>query len=429
MTSLGLFRTAPLLRAFVFGAGSTALWLVSACDTLPPKIFFVCPPDRICLPPGVTLADPYSPGVPSDATPPLPEPLPPVPTGASIRPLDYGVVDAAQNPSTGALVIVSDAQELVVLDPASGTDLRTALPASPIAVSVSHDGRLAAVAYAANVSVVDLATRETTTCPAPSTVVDLTVDDVGRVYLLSGRPFGGLDALTRVDSRTCATSLLQQPYGGIGSLALTASGRTLYYAGSDLHRCRLAEGESRDPPDCAPAQQDGTRFDGCSGIWLDESEHTLLTGCGARLRLPEEGEARAYGTADGALAAVEIVSSLVVSSVHDRILVVGRSRYPGIEGDRELGVLNIHDGTTLERVLPLGLPPFPAGGGNPVARGRFVFADAPMRWAYVVMQAAADSTTPGAFALATVPLPDDGPLDAGIPATDAEVPDAADTND
>jgi len=419
-------------RVLFFGAGPAIFGLIVACGTeAPPRIVYVCPENHFCDLPPTAVEEPPPLDEPAPTPAPSPEPIPPYPAGTSVRLLQYGVVDAAQVRSTGALVVVSDTRELVVIDPLRRTEARSPLPSLPVALSVSNDGRLAAVGYAANVSLVDLATRETiATCPAASRIRDLAVDDAGIIHILSGRTPSDIDVLSRVDTDTCATSVVQSPVGQSGSLVLTGSGRTLYYQASDLYRCTFpAVFAPATPAYCASLERNGTRFEECSGLWFDDTGRTLLTGCGQRFHPPAEATPDVFTAPDGRIAEVESIVSLAVSAASDRILVLGHSRLgaPALR-ERELATLHVYGARTLQRVNRLGVPPFPASEGSAFGRGRFVFADSTMQYAFVVMESADGRVARSKFALATLPLYDGVLVDAGAPSTDAEVPDAADAN-
>ena len=105
--------------------------------------------------------------------------------------LGYEVVDAAHSASLASLVMVSasPSNALHIFNERSQVDRAVALPAAPVAVAVDPAGKHAAVAYDANVSLIDLTSGKLTkTCPLGSNALDIVLTNAGVAYTLGGLP-------------------------------------------------------------------------------------------------------------------------------------------------------------------------------------------------------------------------------------------------
>jgi hypothetical protein len=163
--------------------------------------------------------------------------------GGEASVLGYRAVDAEMSRSLDKVVLVSEGPAtLHLVDPADGTETTVALPQKPSAVSVSPDGREAAVGHDGWVSLVDLdAMRVTATWPAGVNVGDVVHGGNGWVYAFPAGsgfdPVRGIEIATgrQVQSpantmagnwarRLSATELLSVRTGDLFRIDLAADG-------------------------------------------------------------------------------------------------------------------------------------------------------------------------------------------------------------
>lgn len=392
-------------------AWSVMLWQVVGC-TYPADYYLIvegCPPGNTCSPrPSYDVPPPPPPDTDDypDATPV--DTTAPVPFGTTLRELDYRVVDATIDVRSGQIVVVSDVpQQLIVIAPDGRTETRTPLPAKPNAVSVSADGRLAAIGYDVGISVVQLDTGTSSPlCTQATDVRQVAITNGARVFALSQAggetPYGGLRAL---DGNTC-TMLTGAGSGQDSSIALTRSERSLYHNHGFCVRCAVDASSATGIQNCeltdvfAPGER----------LWLERGETELYTSTGERYRLFETEQESHSEQAAGRLAEVERVDAMSASAAANRVAVLGRNRAEySLEGTR---VLRIYDSQFLDLRATYGLPSLPSASYGAPAYGRFVFLDTTLRHALVFVQSAPGSGARHEFGLARLTLPG-GTSDAG----------------
>jgi hypothetical protein len=187
-------------------------------------------------------------------------------------PLPYVVVDASKSAALDRLVLVSDAPpELHVFDPATGMESTTGLPVSPIAVSVSPDGLLAAVGGAAKVTIVDLASSSiVTSVDLPFGVGDVVMGRPGWAYAFSAASPPQRASIDLANGTVVVADELRVMHG-----SLQADGRWLF-ASDGLAGVEVFD--TRTGP--AVLVWSSHTFADCGKMWTP-ADGRLYTGCGA----------------------------------------------------------------------------------------------------------------------------------------------------
>lgn len=326
----------------------------------------------------------------SPSSPPYPEASAP-PTSASVADSAYDVVDAKLSLALSSLVIVSDSpvNAMHLYDFATGADSSIALPTTPVAVAVDATGLLAAVAYDAHVSWVDLQARSIkATCDVSSDATDVALTKTGIAYVAPETD--QWVSLHAIDLTTCTETTASQLYAG-ARLALHPSEQALFATQdsdpSSILRCDLAV----SPVDCEDAEDDqnwGT-YDYGNSVWTSADGTRLYTGGPATLLVPADAGAGecTYG---GSLTGVTGVQSLSEASQVGRVALVpsaSDSEFNPTEGNADT-VVRVHETQYLGLVGQYELPTVPIGSPSGVVEhGRFVFSTSTMDALYVIVQA------------------------------------------
>jgi DNA-binding beta-propeller fold protein YncE len=306
--------------------------------------------------------------------------------------LPYDVVDAEFSAALSSIVLVSrlPANALYILDPASGRDQEVPLPESPVAVAVDPAGGVAAVAFDAHVSFVDLTLGIVVrTCDLSSDAYDVTLSSAGTAYVVprtAGRV--GLHAVDRV---TCSEASSSPGLSAPAHVALHPSGSAVFAADvggspSSIDRCDVADAGLA----CTDAEDSSNRrpYDSCGDLWVSSDGARIYTACGVTLRVPQPitGSLAYGGTLDG-VSGIRHLSE--AASAHRVVLV------PDTDS-----VVRVHETDYLGLVAQYELPAFPASAAP--AHGRFVFATAGLSTVYALVQDAAEAGGVGHFGVATL---------------------------
>ncbi|MDP3856515.1 MAG: hypothetical protein Q8Q73_02000 [Stagnimonas sp.] len=222
-------------------------------------------------------------------TPVVPQPEPgiePLPTSQRGA-LGHDVIDAEYSAALDAIVLVSSYPDsaLYVLNPVTRGEQKVALNKVPAAVSVSPDGRSAAVGHDALVTVVDLTTAG---LASPGKVLLNTTIDVLDVVLTGNgyvHAFPRRDQWEEIHSIQIATNIETLSSGGLiyaGTLAkLHPSGTKMYGANnglspSDIERYGVRTGTATYDYD-SPYHGD---YEMCGNLWMHETGLHIYTACG-----------------------------------------------------------------------------------------------------------------------------------------------------
>ncbi|GAO04596.1 PKD domain-containing protein [Anaeromyxobacter sp. PSR-1] len=312
--------------------------------------------------------------------------------------LGHAVVDAEYSRALDRLVAVGGSK-LYVADPVAGTEVSVALPKAALAVSVSPDGRYAAVGHDALVSYVSLDAPPAlvgtfTTSVVPSDVV---LAGNGYIYVFPAT-WEQLHSI-RISTGADTASTGWSPYDGTKG-RLHPGGAAIYGADNfvspeDIRKFSIAGGTASFLYD-SPYHGD---YEMCGDLWITEDGLRIVTACGNTFHAntTQGSTAGSDMTYAGALEGTGQVKWADHSAAAGQILVVrGLPYWPADPGaDAELRLFG-DDFLALQETIPLAR--IGVGGKGYVSHGRFAFfsADATRRVALVQVDATSGLLAPDA---------------------------------
>jgi hypothetical protein len=341
-----------------------------------------------------------------------------VPPEAGVTPLPYlsrtalthDVIDAEYSRALEAIVMVSASPRnaLYLYDVATATERELPLGKAPTAVSVSPDGRLAAVGHDALVTHVDLDSLAagapvTKLLDVSATAFDVVLDGRGFVHVLPER-----DQWVSMHSIEVATNTETL---GIGQLyartrgRLQPSGDYVYTADttlspSDIAKFEVSSGAAVLLYD-APYHGD---YPMCGDLWFKEDGATIYTKCGNTFRTSVLRDQDMIYSGSLQLSASQFgqysILSLSQSDASDEIVLLEEDPYAcGLYGGMAncYSHLAVYESNFLNRIVVYGLPPVEWGGSSTYAqRGAFVFhsSDGLHRYLISRLHAAPGATQP-----------------------------------
>jgi hypothetical protein len=213
--------------------------------------------------------------------------VPPLPATAR-ETLSHDVVDAEYVRRLDAIVMVSTypANALHFYDVAQGIEHHVPLDMAPTAVSVSPDGRFAAVGHDARITHVDLdsivaGTPVTKRLDVSTRVSDLVLDDRGYVHVLSDVQRGARSVAVATNVETAGDATLHER----SRARLHPSGDYLYAATTavspdDIIKHDVRGGDVKLMYD-SPYHGD---YQMCGNAWFEEDGASIYTACGNTFR-------------------------------------------------------------------------------------------------------------------------------------------------
>jgi hypothetical protein len=208
------------------------------------------------------------------------------PTSATVSALAYGVVDAKYSTALSSIVIVSatPTSALHLYDVTTASDRSVALPEAPVAVAVAPNGLTAAVAFDAQVSLVDLTSGTiTTTCAVSSDAYDVALSSTGIAYVLPHT--GGDVPVHAIDFSSC-NEVLGGVFSAPSRIALHPSEQALFIAEQGLYPSRILRCDvSSSPAECVDSADDadwGT-YETCGNLWISADGARIYSACGVTI--------------------------------------------------------------------------------------------------------------------------------------------------
>jgi chitinase len=347
--------------------------------------------------------------------PPIPSVTPDAgatPSGAecSALALRYRPLDAEFSKSLDRIVAVGAAPSaLYLLDPHTGESRSVSLPLPPDAVSVSPDGKSAAVAHNAFVSVVDLeSVTLSKTYPTTSDAEDVVHGGNGYVYI-----FPRTDQWVAVHSINLADG--KEAQSSAATLRAMSHARrhpslpaiytiTRDVSPTDITRFDIGGGPVRDAGRDSPYHGDHPM---CESLWFTESGDRVFTACGSAFRASP-------GTTDDLTYAGILGGSatsfwwIAHAEAKGKIYGVPRApdfspqpAAPGANDDANVRVYTA-DFLALESTLPI--PCLSTPSGKTAVLGRYVFPSAKGDALFVLGKLPADSGAAADWSVSTIPL-------------------------
>lgn len=306
----------------------------------------------------------------------------------SIIPLGASIIDAEYSLSLDRIVMISDnPPQLHIYDPATKSDVPVELSYAPTSVSVSPDGKFAAVGHDAKISYVDLQRGEVVKA------LDVSVDVFDVVLAGNGWVYASprVDQWVKLHAVEIATNNETENEGNQIRAAtiykLHPDGRSLYGADqglspSDIEKIDISQGTAAYAYD-SPYHGD---YEMCGNLWMSEDGRRIFTACGNVFRASSD---RATDmTYNGSLSRLPYIRHAVHSSAAGRVLAIPGKRPFGLEegglAENQLAVFG-YDTLNTEEIVPL--PDFMVNNSSFMAQGRFVFVNSTGTQYYVIVQA------------------------------------------
>ena len=297
--------------------------------------------------------------------------------------LAHDVVDAEFSRSLNAVVMVAAWPDnlLIVRDAATGDTRQVRLNKLPKAVSVSPDGRFAAVGHDALVSYFNLSDL---TVPArllnvSAVVGDLVLDGRGVVHV-----FPAVDQWVDVHSVDVATNTEQRRYGPRAGtrVRLHPNGSSIYGANNglspdDIEHYDISAGVGVRLRD-SPYHGD---YPMCGNLWISEDGATVYTACGRAFRSSMDAAldmryagSLTLGNSSTALYGWRILS-LSQSAARHELVLVEQPWYEcsGIGAGTCVSHLGVYESDFLGRSALYSVPPVTVAGRDYAQQGLFVF--------------------------------------------------------
>lgn len=318
---------------------------------------------------------------PTDGTPSL--------AVAARAALPHDVIDVEYSAALDALVFVTQwpSQALVVHDLTTGSTRSMPLLRAPLAVSVSPDGRQAAVGHDALVSIVDLdrvgvvgATPRTLNLSAQA--ADIVHDGAGHVLVT---PVGGQAALHLVDIASGTETVTAQFFGWPrgGKIRLQPGGRHVYLANrevspDDIEHVLIDGSTARHLGD-SPYHGD---YAMCGNLWFNTTGSIIYTACGNTFRTAADRAQDMTYAGRFDLPSASFGTTRIASLSHreaiQELLFLDDDHFACNPPDNLLGnpcmsFLNRVGSDSLQRRSRHWLPPIDIDGVSHVQRGRHVF--------------------------------------------------------
>jgi hypothetical protein len=192
---------------------------------------------------------------------------------------DFAVTDAAYNSVSDRLVMISaDPHQLHIYDPNNGQDFQMPLSQEPTAVSITPDGRFAAIGQLEQIEIINLDTRAIIDIvPVSGNVYDIVLpNDLWVYYSLTGDS-NQFYAIERATHDEKSIPFLGNDQERIFKLA--PDGRSLYGTSRNPEPGRL---EKIDITRAEPQfmYDSGSTADTCGDVWLAADGRFAVTGCG-----------------------------------------------------------------------------------------------------------------------------------------------------
>lgn len=312
-------------------------------------------------------------------TVPLPEPgLTPIDVVTRTA-LTHDVVDAEYSLALDSVVMVSSwpSPALHLYDTRSGTVRQVALVKAPTSVSVSPDGRQAAVGHDALVSVVDLTASPLTARPlnVSADVFDLVFDGMGRVHAMPR-----VDQWVQVHTVDVAsnTETLMAYTVYAGTIArLHPSGASLYLADTGLSPSDIRKVDLSTTP--TPTYLYDSPYHGdyamCGNLWFKDDGSTIYTACGNAFRSTSVQSTDMVYAGRLALSTINgssfLIRSLSQSSITKEIALIEQKSSDCQDGC--VTRLALHESDFLNRSAVYSIPPVDVAGSTYAQQGLFVF--------------------------------------------------------
>lgn len=312
-------------------------------------------------------------------------------TSLAFRPQDVEYAGALDR----IVAVSATPNQLILLDPQSGATRTVALPLEPVAVSVAPDGRTAAVAHDAFVSIVDLAAATlTATIPTTTDASDVVLAGDGFAYVFPETDqwveVHVVDIAGRVELPTSNRHAIYERLHA----RLHPSGTAIYSVERsltpvDIERLDVKGGVVSDAHD-SPYHGD---YPMCENLWFTESGDRVFNACGTVFRATPGGSddlVYAGRLASSGDRSTPLYAWVVHSGVRKQVYALtapSRSRTGAAPASHALpSRIDVHGEDFLQREQSLDVPCLQTKVGKQAVQGRYVFVDPTGARLYVLGQ-------------------------------------------
>jgi hypothetical protein len=289
----------------------------------------------------------------------------------------------------------------------NGAERQLALVKAPTAVSISPDGRFAAVGHDALITYVDLQSvvdgvPTTKLLDVSTNVLDLVLDGRGNVHALPLRDqWQDVHSVAvATNTETLGTGLLYA--GTLGRLH--PSGDFMYTADNGLSPSDIAKWDLRSG--VATGMYDSPYhgdYAMCGNLWFKEDGTTIYTKCGNTFRSSTTKSQDMVYSGHLSLSSSQsygyLIQALSESDATKEIMLVEGDTYecgPYTSGSQCYMHLALYESDFLNRTAVYSLPPIEVGGATYSQRGTFVFHSSNGLHRYLIsrLAGAPGATTP-----------------------------------
>jgi serine/threonine protein kinase len=313
--------------------------------------------------------------------------------GGAIIPLKFRAIDAEYSLTLNRIVMVSEnPHQLHIYDPFWKNDTTIELLQSPTSVSISPDGKFAAVGHDAKISYVDLQRRQVVKVLDVTTkVFDIVLAGNGWVYVSPKQDqwetLRAVEIATNNEVKTSGRSI----YAG-SVYKLHPDGQSLYGANRGLSPSDIEKIDiSKTPPVYAYDSPYHGDHEMCGNLWFSEDGLRIFTACGNVFRASSNREQDM--TYNGSLSRLNFIQHLVHSRAAGKVLAISGIKMRGWSEKQSLpeNQIAIFGAETLNTEKIVTLPDFIVNNKPFAANARFVFVNSQGNTYYTIVQAAETS--------------------------------------
>jgi len=305
----------------------------------------------------------------------------------TVTPFAFSVLDAEFSKTLNRIVMISESpNRLHIYNPTNNRDTVMNLDAVPICVSLSPNGKLAAIGFDKRIVLVDVqAAKIIKTLETPAKVYDVVLAGNGFVYLYgyTGGNNSGSSSLSGIKIDTGEALPVKGQYFQAVQIRLHQDGNRLYaIGGGHLSRIDIFA----IPPMASPSI---ANWGSCNNFWFSEDGKRIFAECGVVVRASQDSKLDM--TANGSLVFSGTIQFSWMAHVPKAGLLLALPRMDREYSNQRNPVQNqiaIFDYESLTLQGSYMLPKFVVNADKTVAsRGRFVFASANGAEVYIIVQA------------------------------------------
>lgn len=295
------------------------------------------------------------------------------------------------------ITISGNPNTLHIYDPVSQKEATVSLVQPPLSLSVSPDGKHAAVGHDALVSYVNLVTGAVDKTFTVATVVDSLVLSDQWIYVMSGRQGRGGSINIASGTVSASNNSFSITGGRINTAVNAIYGTRDGTSPNDIEKLDISTGPVTSQTDSV------YHGDYCvfGPVWFSPDGARIYTGCGTVFRASTDPKLDMYYMTS--MKGVSSIGSLSESAALKRVaLLQGRPVYPA--NTINDSTVMLFDSTYLKPIGQFALPNVSAGGNSYQAHGRWLFFNAASSELFVVVQADQTSGLLNDYGVLRIPL-------------------------